>query len=110
LKKKEYISWDGVGTEAQYIFDEAYNTIENNKKYKGVDKLKSFKVIYSEDFLYHLTKSGKINLLFDYSFFKTPAEKKEVKEYFEKTEQVFKKYFTNKEIKIDKNVINIKLL
>ena len=67
-------------------------------------------MIYSEDLLYHLTKSGKINLLFDYSFLKTPSEKKEVKEYFEKTEQVFKKYFTNKEIKIDKNVITVKLL
>uniref|UniRef100_A0A6C0BUL5 Uncharacterized protein n=1 Tax=viral metagenome TaxID=1070528 RepID=A0A6C0BUL5_9ZZZZ len=104
-----YVGWAGVGTEAQYVFDEAYNIIENEKKYKGVDKLKSFKVIYSEDFLYHLTKTGKINLLFDYSFFKTPAEKKEVKEYFEKTEQVFKKYFTNKEMKIDKNTITIKL-
>jgi hypothetical protein len=105
-----YVGWAGVGTEAQYIFDEAYNIIETDKKYKGVDKLKSFKLLYSEDFLYHLTKTGKINLLFDYSFFKTPAEKKEVKKWFDKTADVFKKYFTNKEIKIDKNVINIKLL
>lgn len=105
-----YVGWEGVGTEPQYIFDEAYNIIETNKKYKGVDKLKSFKILYSEDQLYHLAKTGNITLIFDYSWFKTPAEKKEAKQLLDITEEVFKSHFNEKEMKMNKNVIMIKLL
>ena len=74
------VGWKGVGTEAQYIFDEALNIIRSEKKYAGLDPLKSFKLIYSEDQLYWLARTGQINLIMDYQFLKTPVEKKFVKE------------------------------
>jgi len=103
-----YVGWDGVGTEGQYIFDEAYNIIESNKKYKNIDIFKSFKILYSEDMLYKLSKDGKINLLLDYYFFKSYLEKKEVKLKFEIINEIFQKYF-GKKCKINKNSIFIKI-
>ncbi len=75
-----YVGWAGVGTEAQYVFDEALNIIRSEKKYAGLEPLKTFKIIYSENQLYWLARTGQIQLIMDYAFFKTPVEKKFVKE------------------------------
>lgn len=75
-----YVGWSGVETEAQYIFDEALNILRSEKKYAGLNPLKTFKIIYSENQLYWLARTGKIQLVMDYAFFKTPVEKRFVKE------------------------------
>ena len=73
-----YVGWNGVGTEGQYIFDKAYEIIDNNQKYKNIDTFKSFKILYSEDMLFNLSQTGKISLIFDYYFFKSYLEKKKL--------------------------------
>ena len=74
------VGWKGVGTEAQYIFDEALNIIQSDKRYAGLDPLRTYKLMYSEDQLYWLARTGQIHIIMDYQFFKTPQEKKFVKE------------------------------
>lgn len=103
-----YLPWVGVGNEAQYIFDEAYNIMQTDKKYKDVDVMKSFKMLYSEDFLYRLTKTGEINIILDYSNFKTASEKKQVQQMLKIIMDNTTKYFT-KGVKLDKNTLTINI-
>lgn len=104
-----YIPWPGVGIEAQYIIDEVYNMIDSLPEYKGVDRLKSFKLLYSEDFLYRLTKTGEISLILDYSGFKTASEKKQTQQMLKIMMDIMTKYFPKGCLKLDKGSLKISI-
>jgi len=111
------VGWKGVGTEAQYIFDEALNIIRSDKKYAGLDKgakfpttnpLKTFKIMFSENQLYWLARTGQIQLIMDYQFFKTPAEKKFAKECLAAVKRELETAFGGpKHVKMEANTVNI---
>ena len=103
-----YVPWPGVGTEAQYIFDSAFDIIRFNKKYKGIDPYKSLKILYSEDMLFHLIKNGNINLIIDAHGFKTYLEKKDLKLKMQIINKTFHFYFNNN-VKVFNNKIFIKI-
>lgn len=103
-----YLPWAGVGNEAQYIIDEAYNILQTDKKYKDVDIMKSFKMLYSEDFLYRLIKTGEINIILDYSNFKTAPEKKQAQQMLKIIMENAENYFP-KSVKLNKNTLNINI-
>lgn len=114
-----YVGWAGVGTEAQYIFDEALNILRSEKKYAGLDKgaklpttnpLKTFKIMYSENQLYWLARTGQIQLIMDYAFFKTPTEKKFVKECLAVVKRELEAVFGGpKHVKMEANTVKITL-
>ena len=104
-----YVPWPGVGTEAQYIIDEVYNMIDSLPEYKGVDRLKSFKLLYSEDFLYRLTKTGEISLILDYSGFKTAPEKKQAQQMLKIMMNIIVKYFPKGSLKLDKGSLQVNI-
>jgi len=103
-----YVPWPGVGTEAQYIFDSAFDIIRFNKKYKGIDPYKSLKILYSEDMLFHLIKNGNINLIIDSHGFQTYLEKKDFKLKMQIINKTFHFYFNNN-VKVFNNKIFIKI-
>jgi hypothetical protein len=103
------VGWSGVGPEAQNIIEEAYNIIDSTTEFKGVDKFKSFKLLYSEDFLYHLTKSGEIPFILDYSAFKSATEKKQVQQTIKMMMEVMTKYFPKNNLKLDKNTLKLSI-
>ncbi len=105
-----YVGWSGVGTEAQYIFDEALNILRSEKKYAGINPFKTFKIMYSENQLYWLARTGQIQLIMDYAFFKTPVEKKFVKEYLAVVKRELEAAFGGpNHVKMEANFVNITL-
>ncbi len=105
-----YVGWSGVGTEAQYIFDEALNILRSEKKYAGINPFKTFKIMYSENQLYWLARTGQIQLIMDYAFFKTPVEKKFVKECLSVVKRELEAAFGGpKHVKMEANFVNITL-
>jgi hypothetical protein len=104
-----YVGWKGVGTEAQYIFDEALNILRSDRKYAGIaNPLKTFKIMFSENQLYWLARTGQIQLIMDYAFFKTPVEKKFVKECLAVVKRELEAVFGGpKHVKMEANSVKI---
>jgi hypothetical protein len=105
-----YVGWSGVGTEGQFIFDSAYDIIKYDKKYKSheINPYKSLKILYSEDMIYHLSKTGKINLIIDDFGYNSYFEKKDLKIKLKVIKDVFTELFHNN-ASVKKNSILIKI-
>jgi hypothetical protein len=66
-------------------------------------------LLYSEDFLYRLTKTGEISLILDYSGFKTAPEKKQAQQMLKIMMNIIVKYFPKGSLKLDKGSLKVNI-
>jgi len=98
-----YIQWVGVGNDHSFAVEEAYNMMKYlHKDMTFNDIFTGLKIIYTEDSIYNLKKTGKIVFLLD-SYPKTTLEKKKDLEMHKQLLDIFSKYFPKKNLKINNN-------
>ncbi len=98
-----YTDWGGVGNDYSFAVDAAFNMMEYLHKDMTLnDIFTGLKIIYTEDSIYNLKKTGKIVFLL-HSNPKTPLEKKKDLEMHKQLLDIFSKYFPKKNLKINNN-------